>query len=79
MASDYVVEFKLPTDKHLFIRHGVNVFQVRNRQAAIDKARLFLPSDAHILCAYLGVVMLYGSKWSTWDSTLGAECSPSDD
>ena len=71
---DYVVEFKLPDDEHLFIRHGTNVC-AENPREAIARVAPFFP-QAQFIKASEGVVMLYGNKFSTWDATLGAEYAP---
>ena len=71
---DYVVEFKLPNDAHLFIRHGTNVL-ARNAEEAIALVKPHIP-EATFLGAQPGVVMLYGRPWCIWDSTRGAECAP---
>ena len=76
MIKDYVVEFKLPSDSSLFIRHATNTC-ARNAREAIANVRPHIP-DAFDFTADLGVVMLYGSPWATFDATRGAECAPAD-
>lgn len=72
--NDFVVSFNLPTDEHLFIRHGTNTI-ARNAREAIAKVRPHIPG-AFNFRAERGVVMLYGRRWCDWDSTRGAECAP---
>lgn len=76
MIKDYVVEFKLPSDSSLFIRHATNTC-ARNAREAIANVRPHIPG-AFNFTADLGVVMLYGSPWATFDATRGAECAPAD-
>ena len=72
--TDFVVTFKLPTDKHLFIRHGTNTC-AKNAREAIANVRPHIP-DAYNFAARPGIVMLYGRPWCDWDATQGAECAP---
>lgn len=71
--DNFVVEFKFDSDD-LFVRHGTNVV-AKNSKDAINKVKPHIP-NARFFAAYKGVVMLYGKKWATWDSTLGAEYAP---
>lgn len=72
--KEFVVEFKLPFDR-IEVRHGTNV-AAPNAVAAKSRFLQFFPS-ASVLAVSEGCCMLYGAPFCTWDSSLGASCSPS--
>ncbi len=74
---NFVVEFRLPGDRHLFIRHGTNVAG-RNAKDAINRLHHHLPK-AYGFTAEEGLVLLYGRKWATWDELLGAPCAQAEE
>lgn len=69
----FVVDFRLPFDP-LFVHHGTNCC-ARNAREACEAVKKGIP-DAQRVTARPGMVCCYGKPWSTWDSTLGAECAP---
>ncbi len=70
---DFVVDFRLPFDP-LFVHHGANV-SARNAREAVALFRSRVPAAQRVTAAQ-GIVCLYGKPWATWDSSLGATCSP---
>ena len=64
---DFVVEFKLPTDEHLFVRHETNVPCARNAEDAIRRVKAELP-EAFGFSAFQGMVCNYGRPWTTVDT-----------
>lgn len=75
--KEWVVEFKLPTDKHLLVRHATNV-TATTAEKAIAKLGKFLPM-AYGFSAWEGLVLLYGRKWVDYDEMESARLKEIDD
>lgn len=63
--KEFVVEFSLPDDPHLFVRHKTNATG-RNAKDAERKVKKGIPG-AFNFTSHKGIVMLYGKMFCTVD------------